>query len=130
MMLLLIPMFAFGQEFRALGYDTDSFKSTNGTIYRYDKVEHFVGSAVLTHTLMYISDEKGWKYALLAGLAWELKDGFVPYEKYGKWGGEGFSPKDLLADASGVLTGYLFHKGWHWLTKKGGGGHKVHRIRQ
>lgn len=50
-----------------------------------------------------------WKADLItlgAGIAWEVKDGYVPWEKYGVLGGEGFSRNDIYAD----LTGIIIHR--------------------
>jgi len=125
--LLLVPVFMFGQGFKVADFDKDTWNSTNGSIYRYDKVEHFILSGTTTHLFMYASEKHGWKYALALGFLWEVKDGFVDYKPGRR---EGFSMTDMSANIMGVATGYLFHKGWSWLTKKGGGGHKVHRYRQ
>ena len=74
---------------------------------------HFVGSAYLSSSL----EECGLKWyqadliTLGLGLSYEIKDGFVPYEKHGIIGGEGFSKNDLLCDFMGVVTNRLFHIG-------------------
>lgn len=71
---------------------------------------HFVGSAYLSNSL----ESCGLKWyqadliTLGLGLSYEVKDGFVPYEKYGIIGGEGFSKNDLLCDLMGVVTNRLF----------------------
>lgn len=39
---------------------------------------------------------------------WEVKDALVPYEEYGKIGGDGFSHKDLVWSLAGVTIATLF----------------------
>jgi len=56
-----------------------------------------------------MSDKQAIPLLLTAGVLWEVKDGFVPYEKYGFWGGEGFSAKDVVAGAVGIGLNYLVH---------------------
>jgi len=43
----------------------------------------------------------------LAGLVWEVKDAYIPYEKVGYFGGDGFSRRDLVADYVGTFS-YVF----------------------
>ena len=45
---------------------------------------------------------------LLAGLAWEIKDGLMDYHVYGWFGGDGFSWRDLVADAVGIIIALIF----------------------
>ena len=48
-----------------------------------------------------------WKADLVAlsiGIIWEVKDGYVPWEKAGLFGGEGFSKWDIVADVTGILV--------------------------
>jgi hypothetical protein len=65
-----------------------------------------------------IDHKYGWKYALLAGFLWEVKDGFICWQKYGAIGGDGFSYKDYTADFAGMIIGYFFHQGSEWLVQK------------
>jgi hypothetical protein len=91
------------QDFRFVSWEDVDYLSENGAILRYDKLEHLVGSMGLCGMLEFYSEEHGWKYALLAGLLWELKDGFYEYETYGSYGGEGFDFfGDLVCDGIGV----------------------------
>jgi len=119
MVLVSFPTFA---QFRTLDWNKDKWNSPKGHFLRYDKIEHCIGSAGLTISLTTLDEKNGWKYTLLAGFLWEVKDGFMPFEKYGHWGGEGFSTKDLIADVIGVAIGYGIFKGGKWLLRiiKGG----------
>ena len=64
---------------------------------------HSVGSAYLANVF---DDKMPWWQAdimaLSAGLLWETKDGYVPWEKADELGGEGFSFNDLGMDALGI----------------------------
>jgi len=74
---------------------------------------HLVGSAYLANSLGSIG-LKWYQADLLTfglGISYEVKDGFVPYEKYGVLGGEGFSKNDVLCDLTGVVVNRLFQIG-------------------
>ena len=49
---------------------------------------------------------------LLIGLVREIKDGLVPEEDYGIWGGSGFSYWDLMYDAIGIVLGLVIDLIW------------------
>jgi len=115
--LLVFVSFPIFAQFRTLDWKNDKWNSPNGHFIKYDKIEHCLASAGLTISFMAF-DEKNWKYALLSGFLWEVKDSLFPYEKYGQWGGEGFSSKDLIADMAGVAIGYGIYQGGKWLIKK------------
>ena len=56
-----------------------------------------------------------WKADLLAlgiGITWEVKDGYVPWEKIGILGGEGFSKWDLLSDFTGIAIHRIKDSFW------------------
>lgn len=77
---------------------------------------HMVGSAYLAETLSKkMHPLKADLLALSFGIAWEVKDGLIPYEKAGFWGAEGFSVNDLKMDILGIvmnrLSGYLLNRG-------------------
>lgn len=85
-------------------FSNSDFNSTSGTVIKYDKVEHLVGSMLLFKTIDSFTDNRtAVQYSILCGIAWEIKDGFMPYEKYGWFGGDGFCFRDLAADVFGVL---------------------------
>lgn len=68
-------------------------------------IQH-LGTGLISFTLDNTTNLKWWQsdlIALSAGVAWEVKDGFIPYEKYGYWGGEGFSWMDVGTDITGII---------------------------
>jgi hypothetical protein len=85
----------------------DKWKSTDGMFLKYDKIEHGVGSLLLFWLLsfLFLSTTESASGSFLAGVAWELKDGHLPYEKWGWFGGEGFSIKDIAANSIGISFG-------------------------
>ncbi len=85
-----------------LPWNQDRWKSTNGHILKYDKLEHFIRDFIvlLAGALLF-----GLNGAVLGGwflfiVLWEVKDGLRPYD--GK-NIEGFSWKDMLA---GLMGGF------------------------
>ena len=42
----------------------------------------------------------------------ECIDALIPWEKYGRWGGDGFSKYDLAYNLAGIGTSYLIDKLW------------------
>lgn len=84
----------------------DHWLSKGGTILPYDKLEHFL-VYFLAAFLLSFKLAKETVIALLCaiGLLWEIKDALMPYEKYGWWGGEGFSWKDTAANLVGIVLG-------------------------
>jgi uncharacterized protein YfiM (DUF2279 family) len=89
-----------------------AWDSKSGEVIKYDKIEHFVGSFLLydSFRLFGVSENKSIIYSIGLGFAWEIKDSFVPREKYGAIGGEGFCYKDFAADVSGVILSYAVNK--------------------
>tara|TARA_Y100000310_G_C20327799_1_gene643816 strand:- start:91 stop:567 length:477 start_codon:yes stop_codon:yes gene_type:complete len=79
-----------------------------------DKQVHAVGS----FGLYYLFTEKGIhpnKAAILIsslGLAKECVDALVPWEIYGRIGGDGFSKYDMLYNALGLFTAYVIDERW------------------
>ncbi|MCF7823033.1 MAG: hypothetical protein K9N35_02580 [Candidatus Marinimicrobia bacterium] len=71
----------------------------------YASLSHAMGSAYIANVL---EDHLVWWQAdlttLSLGLLWEIKDGYVPWEKAGFLGGEGFSSNDLKMDMLGIAT--------------------------
>ena len=83
---------------------------------------HIMGSAYMSS--LFDNHMEWWKADLLSlgvGVAWEVKDGLVPYDQLKTYkvisnlGGEGFSYTDLLADAMGIITNRLVIFGWNGL---------------
>jgi VanZ family protein len=97
---------------RWLKWKDDSFFSKQGMIIRYDKLEHLLGCFGLTFILIIFSMFTEMSILIpgivtfIAGLLWEVKDGYLDWEKYNRWGGEGFSWKDLIANLVGILLAY------------------------
>ena len=42
----------------------------------------------------------------------ECIDALVPWEKYGRWGGDGFSKYDLYYDIAGISLAYVIDVLW------------------
>lgn len=79
-------------------WQSDRWLSQNGTIQKgilkYDKIEHLLLGFIFGLINIYL--------ALALSVLKEIWDEFVPYQKYGWIGGEGFSFKDLIADLTGI----------------------------
>ena len=80
-----------------------------------DKVVHITGSYLMCAGLDYKFKLRNAMIMTSAfNLAWEIKDAWVPYEKVGDWGGQGFSITDYMIGNSGILlyaaTSYLYSK--------------------
>ena len=86
-----------------------------------DKEAHFVGSAGAYFFFRHknYTEIESMKYSLYLGLAKEFIDAIVPYEKYGKWGGDGFSRYDLGYDILGILCAWGIDKIWKENKNKG-----------
>jgi len=84
-----------------------------------DKQAHFVGSYGLYFMFrhMEFSELDSFKYTLYCGLAKEVFDAYVPYEEYGKLGGDGFSKYDLGYDLLGIGIAYGVDKLWDKMFK-------------
>lgn len=87
----------------------DSWDSRGGLVIKYDKLEHalayFVGSAILLW--LGLSPDEVFFFLFSAGIIWEIKDAYIPYEVYGKLGGDGFSWRDIVANLVGIFFGFL-----------------------
>jgi hypothetical protein len=105
---LLLSGLAYGQ-FRI---SEASWLSKDGAVLRYDKAEHWLGSAFLYQSLRVYKLSPGSKLLISigAGFLWEVKDAYFPYEKYGPAGGDGFDFKDFFADCIGVLLSFEIEK--------------------
>ena len=85
----------------------DTWDSRSGAIIKSDKLEHavFFASTNLTLDLLFPSKQKhNWKYTLLIGVANEVKDALLPWERYGGKGGDGWSWKDTVFNILGVAV--------------------------
>ena len=79
-----------------------------------DKKAHFLGSAGAYFFFRHkdYSVEESMLYSFYLGLGKEVIDAVLPYEKYGSWGGDGFSKYDLMYDVAGILCAYGIDKVW------------------
>ncbi len=90
-------------RYRWVDWNRDRWLSMQGTILPYDKAEHAIVSAILTLIAMiFMPLAMACLLVLFIGSLWEIKDGYMHYEVYGWFGGEGFSWKDLIADFIGI----------------------------
>jgi len=83
----------------------------------YSLTDHGIGSYMLFQYFKNnrkMSNKKAFLWLVGCGTAWEIKDGFLPFEKYGKVAGDGFSWKDITKDMMGASTAMLFN----WITEK------------
>ncbi|MDM7926723.1 MAG: hypothetical protein QUS35_11970 [bacterium] len=90
----------------------DSFFKPSGRL-RKDKIEHFAASACLYSILRVYEAEEGPSASAVfsTGVLWEGKDAVVPWERFGFWGGDGFSWRDLAADGLGIAAAVLVWRG-------------------
>jgi len=80
----------------------------------HDKEAHFVGSAGAYFFFKHkdYTTMESIRYTFYLGLAKECIDAVVPWEKYGAWGGDGFSKYDLYYDVLGIGAAVLIDKWW------------------
>ena len=80
----------------------------------HDKEAHFVGSAGAYFFFRHkdYTTIESIKYSFYLGLAKECIDAVLPWEKYGAWGGDGFSKYDLYYDVLGIGAAVLIDKWW------------------
>jgi VanZ family protein len=91
-------------NFKFQPWDQDEWLSSQGSILKYDKLEHLLLSVIgvlIAVFLLKIEILLALSLMLLLGIAWEIRDGLIT-------NGQGFSIKDLIADFIGVLIGYFF----------------------
>lgn len=82
-------------------WNEDKWLSREGSILQYDKLEHFLAAllgVIAGILLLNINLMVMVVIAVIAGVGWEIKDGFFSH---------GFSWKDLIADFAGIGIGYL-----------------------
>jgi len=85
-----------------------------------DKEAHFVGSAGAYFFFRHkdYTEMESIRYSFYLGLGKEIIDALVPWEKYGRWGGDGFSKYDLAYDIAGIGVAFLIDKVWKPKEKK------------
>jgi len=90
-----------------LPWHLDKWLSQQGSLLVYDKLEHFllalIGVFIFNRVFKW-SLRTSIIVALLLGIGWEIKDGVLPYD-WERGLIQGFSWKDLIADAAGIITG-------------------------
>ena len=86
-----------------------------------DKEAHFVGSAGAYFFFRHknYTEIESMRNALYIGLAKECIDALVPHEKFGRWGGDGFSKYDLGYDMLGILCAWGIDRLWKERKPKG-----------
>ena len=106
--ILLLITFTFSQEFGKWRWADDTIELTH------DKEAHFVGSAGAYFFFRHkeYTEIESIKYSFYLGLLKECIDAIFPYEKYGAWGGDGFSKYDLYYDIAGIGLAYIIDKWW------------------
>lgn len=81
----------------------DKWLSTDGLLLKYDKLEHMIFFAAVCAVLTWWQGPHvGFWGATIIGIGNEIKDALLPYQKYGWFGGDGFSLKDLAANQTGI----------------------------
>jgi len=96
-------------RYRWLKWSDDKWLSIQGSILYYDKIEHALTSAILAYfTTLYMPLLLACLVVLFVGILWEIKDGYMYWEEYGWFGGEGFSWKDLIADFVGIVIVFIW----------------------
>ena len=108
LIILLIISISFSQEFGKWRWADDTAEFTM------DKEAHFVGSAGAYFFFRHKGyvEKESILYTFYLGLGKECIDAILPWEKYGRWGGDGFSKYDLAYDLAGIGVAYLIDKVW------------------
>ena len=106
--ILLVVTLTFSQELGHWRWADDTAEFTM------DKEAHFVGSAGAYFFFRHkdYTAKESILYSLCLGLTKETIDALVPWEKYGRWGGDGFSKYDLAYDIAGIGVAFLIDKVW------------------
>jgi uncharacterized protein YfiM (DUF2279 family) len=97
-----------------------------GSESHYSWTDHAVGSYSLFQYMKHnrkMSNKKAFLWTFGLGVAWEIKDSAIPWEKAGKFGGEGLSWKDCCRDLTGITSAILFN----WVTEKRQKNHILHK---
>ncbi len=108
LIMLIVLSISYSQEFGKWRWADDTIELTH------DKEAHFVGSAGAYFFFRHkeYTEIESIKYSFYLGLLKECIDAIFPYEKYGAWGGDGFSKYDLYYDLLGITTAVLIDKIW------------------
>jgi hypothetical protein len=114
--ILLMVTLTFSQELGDWRLADDSAE------FSMDKQAHFVGSAGAYFFFRHkdYTEKESILYSFYLGLTKECIDALLPYEKYGNWGGDGFSKYDLAYDITGIGVAFLIDRVWKPKEKKNG----------
>ena len=106
--MLIVLSISYSQEFGKWRWADDTIELTHY------KEAHFVGSAGAYFFFRHkeYTEIESIKYSFYLGLLKECIDAIFPYEKYGAWGGDGFSKYDLYYDLLGITNAVLIDKIW------------------
>jgi len=106
--ILMVLSISYSQEFGKWRWAADTAEFT------FDKEAHFVGSAGAYFFFRHkdYTEKESVLYSFYLGLGKECIDALFPHEKYGRWGGDGFSKYDLAYDVVGIGVAYLIDKVW------------------
>ena len=79
-----------------------------------DKEAHLVGSFGLYYLFRHkeFNETQSILYSVSLGILKETSDALLPYEKYGRIGGDGFSKYDLYYNIAGIGLAYVLDKLW------------------
>jgi hypothetical protein len=108
LIVLMVLSICFSQKFGEWRWADDTAEFTM------DKEAHFVGSAGAYFFFRHkgYTEKESVLYTFYLGLGKECIDAILPWEKYGRWGGDGFSKYDLIYDIAGIGTAYFIDKLW------------------
>jgi hypothetical protein len=87
-------------NFKFLPWNRDQWFSKQGTLIKYDKLEHLLLAVLGVVLLVYIFDQEilfSSAVIFMIGIIWEIRDGLIT-------NGQGFSKKDLISDFIGILS--------------------------
>ena len=108
LLVLIIISIGYSQELGEWRWANDTIELTH------DKEAHLVGSFGLYYLFRHKEFNKTQSilYSLGIGLLKETSDALLPYEKYGRIGGDGFSKYDLYYNIAGIGLAYALDKLW------------------
>ncbi len=111
MVVLMVISIVLPKEEPTLGnwrWSEDTLEPTD------DKQVHAVGSFGLYYLFVNkgMTQNKAIASVLGLGLFKEGIDALVPWETYGRWGGDGFSENDIVYNVIGVGSAYIIDKLW------------------
>ena len=106
--ILLMVTLNFSQELGHWRWADDTAKFTM------DKEAHFVGSAGAYFFFRHkdYTQKESILYSFYLGVTKECIDALLPWEDYGKWGGDGFSKYDLAYNIAGIGVAYFIDRVW------------------